>query len=73
MDSTHCRTSQDLLGCSHCTQCQRCSRCAYLERCLECTDCNYCFGCVGLSGLEFHILNEPYGRTAYFELTTKLR
>jgi hypothetical protein len=43
-----------------------------LIKCTGCSDCNYCFGCVGLSGKDFHILNEPYGRTEYFALIGKL-
>jgi hypothetical protein len=72
VDCTHCRLSQDLFGCTHMTGCSRCSRSAYLERCVDCRDCNYCFGCVGLSGRDFHILNEPYDRSAYFKLTAEL-
>jgi hypothetical protein len=34
--------------------------------------CNYCFGCVGLSNKDFHILNEPYDRSTYFETVARL-
>ncbi len=72
-DCNHCHDSVDLLRCNHATGCTRCVASAYVERCVDCTDCQYCFGCVGLSRAEFHILNEPYDRQAYFELTAKLR
>jgi hypothetical protein len=71
-DCTHCA------GCRACTHCQRsvlCDRCigsAYLVRCVGCSGCNYCFGCVGLSKRDFCILNEPYDRATYFELTARL-
>jgi hypothetical protein len=34
--------------------------------------CTYCLGCVGLSHKDFHILNQPYDRSAYFELSRQL-
>jgi hypothetical protein len=36
------------------------------------SDCTYCFGCVGLAGVDFHILNEPFERSVYFEATARL-
>ena len=41
-------------------------------RSVGCSDCTYCFGCVGLVGKDFHILNEPYGRTEYFAMVSTL-
>jgi hypothetical protein len=35
-------------------------------------NCNYCFGCVGFSDKDFHILNQPYSRKDYFEITAEL-
>ncbi|MBU0619439.1 MAG: caib/baif family protein [Pseudomonadota bacterium] len=82
---THCVS---LLGCSHCTRCQGCQNChgsaycidstncsgsKYLIRCEACSDCTYCFGSVGLTKKDFHILNQPYARSAYFELTGALQ
>jgi hypothetical protein len=49
-----------------------CSGSNYLALCRSCSDCNYCFGCVGLQNKDFHILNEPYTRDAYFKLTREL-
>ena len=72
IDCTHCHGSIDLLSCNHSKACRRCSRSAYLEQCVDCSDCTYCFGCVGLSGREFHILNQPYDRTTYFNMTREL-
>lgn len=69
---THCRSSQDLFGCTHCTACLRCQNSSYLTRCEDCTDCSYCFGCIGLSGKDFHILNVPYDRAAYFKRVSEL-
>jgi hypothetical protein len=43
-----------------------------LVRSVSVSDSNYCFGCVGLSGKDFHILNEPYDRSTYFEITRRL-
>jgi hypothetical protein len=36
------------------------------------TDCTYCLGCVGLSRKDFHILNQPYDRSTYFQLSREL-
>ena len=41
-------------------------------KCVGLSACSYCFGCVGLSHKDFHILNEPYDRSKYFEITSKL-
>jgi len=71
-DSSHCRGSRGLIGCQHCVDCESCSSSSYLVRCLSLTGCSYCFGCVGLSGRDFYILNEPYGRKAYFAITQRL-
>jgi hypothetical protein len=35
-------------------------------KCIGCVGSTYCFGCVGLHKKDFHILNEPYDRAAYF-------
>jgi hypothetical protein len=43
-----------------------------LIRSVALTNCTYCFGCVGLSGKDFHILNEPYGRSEYFSIARRL-
>jgi hypothetical protein len=71
-DASHCARSTGCLACQHCTDCERCIGSAYLSRCVGCSGCNYCFGCVGLAKRDFHILNEPYERTAYFEMVAKL-
>ena len=47
-------------------------RSSYLVRSVALSDCTYAFGCAGLSGKDFHILNEPYERAAYFETTRRL-
>lgn len=72
-DCSHCRGSSRLVGCHHCVLSQDCTSSSYLIRCEALSNCNYCFGCVGLSGKDFHILNEPYNRQDYFELTRRLR
>lgn len=72
-ECSHCERSRGCLSCAHCHDADRCAQSAYLERCASCTRCNYCFGCVGLSGKDFHILNEPYERQAYFETVKRLR
>ena len=72
-DSLHCSRSRGLIGCAHCTACRDCSHSSYLVRCVALSGCQYCFGCVGLSGKDFHVLNEPYDRKAYFALTERLR
>ena len=71
-ESLHCRGSKGLIGCQHCLDCESCSQSSYLVRCVALTACQYCFGCVGLSGRDFHVLNEPYDRKAYFQLTERL-
>ena len=71
-DSTHCRGSRELYGCHHCVSCVACRSCSYLIRSTDCDGCSYCFGCVGLSRKDFHVLNKPYERSAYFALVTRL-
>lgn len=72
-DCSHTTGSTACLGCSHCERCERCVSSAYLVRCTGCSGCTYCFGCVGLSKKDFHILNEPYDRQAYFAKVAELR
>jgi hypothetical protein len=72
VDCTHCRASKDLVSCNHCVACERCAQSAYVIKSIDCTGCTYCFGCVGLSKKDFHILNRPYDRSAYFALTARL-
>ena len=71
-DSTHCRASRDLIACSHCVASERCAQSSYLMRSVDCAGCTYCFGCVGLFRKDFHVLNKPYDRSAYFALTARL-
>ena len=61
-----------MVACHHCIECESCTRSSYLVRSVAVSDSTYCFGCVGLSGKDFHILNEPYDRTTYFEITRRL-
>lgn len=72
IDCSHCRGSRHLIQCNHCIECENCSSSAYLVRCVGMLDSTYCFGCVGLSRKDFHILNEPYDRSRYFEITRRL-
>ena len=72
-ECSHCTACRDCLACAHCTDAERCAQSAYLERCVGCSRCSYCFGCVGLSGKDFHVLNQPYARDAYFALVARLR
>lgn len=71
-DCSHCRGCRSLVACHHCIDTESSVRSSYLVRSVAMTDCTYCFGCVGLSGKDFHLLNEPYGRSEYFELTRRL-
>lgn len=71
-DCQHCRDSRSLIGCSHCSECEGCTAASYCVRSVGLSSCTYCFGCVGLRGRDFHILNEPYDRTEYFEVTRRL-
>ena len=60
------------LACQHCLESERCIGSAYVVRSIGCSGCTYCFGCVGLARRDFHILNEPYDRATYFEITRRL-
>lgn len=71
-ECSHCTESRDLHGCTHCHASERCRGSAYLVRSVDCSSCTYCYGCVGLTRKDFHILNEPYERAAYFETVKKL-
>jgi hypothetical protein len=71
-DSSHCQASRGLLSCQHCIDTRNSNRCSYLVRCANMTQCTYCFGCVGLSHKDFHILNQPYDRSTYFQISREL-
>lgn len=71
-DSSHCQGSRALLSCHHCMDTQSSVSSSYLVRCASMAHCTYCMGCVGLSHKDFHILNQPYDRSTYFELSRKL-
>lgn len=60
------------MGCQHCIDSESCLGSSYLVRCVSLSGCAYAFGCVGLAGRDFHILNEPYDRSSYFEITRRL-
>jgi hypothetical protein len=70
---TQCVDCNDCFESAYCEACVSCSRSNYLVRCLRCVECDYCFGCVGLIGKDFHILNQPYSRSAYFKIVKALR
>jgi hypothetical protein len=72
-ECSHCARCTACLACSHCEGCDRCISSAYLVKCVGLSGCTYCFGCVGLSKKDFHILNEPYDRQAYFDAVAELR
>lgn len=71
-DCSHCQASRALLSCHHCVDTQSSMGSTYLVRCSAMAQCNYCLGCVGLSHRDYHILNQPYDRSAYFELSRQL-
>jgi hypothetical protein len=71
-DCSHCHDSTRLVGCHHCVASDDCTASRYVVRSTGLSNCVYCFGCVGLNGREFHILNRPYSRKEYFELTARL-
>lgn len=70
---THCERSENCHSCAYCLECKNCSGSQYLILCEACSDCTYCFGSIGMQKKDFHILNEPYDRTAYFEITKGLK
>lgn len=72
-DCSHCRGSRGLLSCHHCLDSQSSMGSTYLIRCSGMAQCNYCLGCVGLSHRDYHILNEPYDRASYFEISRELQ
>jgi hypothetical protein len=71
-DCSHCQGSRGLLACHHCVDTQSSLGSTYLVRCSAMAQCNYCLGCVGLSHCDYHILNQPYDRSAYFEISRQL-
>ena len=75
-DCAGCTQSRECIACADCSQSNLsayCEKSSYLTLCLDCDGCIQCFACVGLSGAEFHILNEPYKRSAYFKRVAELR
>lgn len=75
-DSADCTQSRECVACADCSQSNLsgyCEKSSYLTLCLDCDNCVQCFGCVGLSGAEFHILNQPFKRGAYFKKVAQLR
>jgi hypothetical protein len=71
-DCSHCRGCRALVACTHCIDTETSVRSSYLVRCAAMADCTYSFGCVGLARKDFHILNEPFDRSTYFETTRRL-
>lgn len=71
-DCSHGRKCVGCVACHHCVASERCQQSAYLVRCTGLIACTYCFGCVGLSSKDYHLLNEPYDRRTYFEITARL-
>lgn len=71
-DCSHCRACRALMSCHHCIDTESSMGCSYLVRCAAMAQCTYCFGCVGLSHKDYHILNQPYDRSAYFALSQEL-
>jgi hypothetical protein len=69
---TKCVNCQNCNDCQHCIDAKRCLRCAYVIQSVGCSDCTYCFGCIGLIKKDFHILNEPYDRSVYFSIVSRL-
>ncbi len=75
-DSADCTQSRECVACADCSQSNLsgyCEKSSYLTLCLDCDNCVQCFGCVGLSGAEFHILNQPFKRGAFFKKVAELR
>lgn len=70
---THCVGSKQLHGCAYSVQSENCTNSAYVVLSRNLSDCTYCFGCVGLTKKDFYILNVPFDRKEYFEVTKKLR
>ena len=71
-DCSHCVGCQACVACQHCFRSERCTESAYLVRCVGCSGSTYLFGCVGLHKRDFCILNEPYDRATYFEISSRL-
>ena len=71
--STHCSHCEDLVKCSQSVESKRCTNSAYLIYSEDCHNCTYCFGCVGLHQKDFHIFNQAYGRTEYFNKVATLK
>ena len=71
-DSSHLVRCKGCLASQHLTDSEDCTQSAYLFRCTALSGCTYCFGCVGLTRKDFHVLNEPYDRQTYFEVTARL-
>jgi hypothetical protein len=69
----HCVRCRDSHALAYCEDCDHCATSNYLHRSTSCSECDYCFGCVGLVKKEFHILNKPYSRSAYFALVKELK
>ncbi len=70
---THCVRSKSCHHTANSIDCTACTSSAFLVMCSDMTECNYCFGCVGLARKDFHILNEPYGRSEYFKIVKTLK
>ena len=69
---THCSNCVNVSNSSYCRDSQNLSGCSYVVQSRDCHDCVFCIGCTGLIGKEFHILNEPYPRDVYFKKLAEL-
>ena len=62
----HCKDSYDI---RYCQNSENCTESWFLKNCIGCRNC---FGCVNLKNKEYHFLNEPLGKDAYFSQLEKL-
>jgi hypothetical protein len=73
-----CSDCSGCYRCTHCVGCRDCSHCSHSRDSIGCHGCAYCVRselCSGsnyLQNKDFHILNEPYRREAYFKITREL-
>lgn len=69
---THCHHCTSVTRSSYCQHSSFLSGCSYVMYSSNCHECVFCFGCVGLVKKEFHILNVPFKRDAYFRIVKEL-
>ena len=72
-DSEMCYEVSSAHVLNNCNFCFMCVSSSDLEYCEFVMNSKHCFGCISLNHREYHILNEPYSKSAYFKKVAEIK